>query len=293
MSELYDKLKNYWNGKLGKYGDELVREHAKELKAYSIASISDIIDHLEQNKFRLETYGKTSWSKFLNIAKLSEYLRPGYITDALAITTHQPAMGQGEFLFVSCFKNIAINSESGDLIDTSTKEKIEFKGNRSSFSGESKANIKFKTLDDKEMDDNKVMNDNVMYSICSLFDIVENSKGSFDREFCKMIDGKLKEQPEMIDKVINICQNIKPESHTITKMFTQLYKEKEDLYHVVAAMHCYTYLKLQKTNWLVVTNDSGFAIFKAPEDAEDAWSIVKQLKLGTWGKGNKSIEISL
>ena len=35
MSELYDKLKEYWNGKLGKYGDELVREHAKELKAYS------------------------------------------------------------------------------------------------------------------------------------------------------------------------------------------------------------------------------------------------------------------
>lgn len=131
MSELYDKLKEYWNGKLGKYGDELVREHAKELKAYSIASISDIIDHLEQNKFRLETYSKTSWSKFLNIAKLSEYLRPGYITDALAITTHRPAMGQGEFLFVSCFKNIAINSESGDLIDMSTHEKIEFKGNHS------------------------------------------------------------------------------------------------------------------------------------------------------------------
>lgn len=193
MSELYDKLKNYWNGKLGKYGDELVREHAKELKAYSIASISDIIDHLEQNKFRLETYGKTAWSKFLNIAKLSEYLRPGYITDALAITTHQPAMGQGEFLFVSCFKNIAINSKSGDLIDTSTNEKIEFKGNRSSFAGESKDKLKYKE-----------MNDNVMYSICSLFDIVENSKGSFDREFCKMIDGKLKEQPEMIDKVINL-----------------------------------------------------------------------------------------
>ena len=282
MSELYDKLKDYWNGKLGKYGDELVREHAKELKAYSIASISDIIDHLEQNKFRLETYSKTSWSKFLNIAKLSEYLRPGYITDALAITTHQPAMGQGEFLFVSCFKNIAINSESGDLIDTSTHEKIEFKGNRSSFAGESKDKLKYKE-----------MNDNLMYSICSLFDIVENSKGSFDREFCKMIDGKLKEQPEMIDKVINICQNIEPDSHTITKMFAQLYKEKEDLYHVVAAMHCYTYLKLQKTNWLVVTNDNGFAIFKAPEDAEDAWSIVKQLKLGTWGKQNKSIELSL
>ena len=31
----------------------------------------------------------------------------------------------------------------------------------------------------------------------------------------------------------------------------------------------------------------------SPEDAEDAWSIVKQLKLGTWGKQNKSIELSL
>ena len=53
------------------------------------------------------------------------------------------------------------------------------------------------------------------------------------------------------------------------------------------------YSKATKANWLVVTSDNGFAIFKAPEDAEDAWSIVKQLKLGTWGKQNKSIELSL
>ena len=96
-------------------------------------------------------------------------------------------------------------------------------------------------------------------------------------------------------KTLNLPQTDFPMRGNLPKREPDILEkwEKEDLYHVVAAMHCYTYLKLQKTNWLVVTSDNGFAIFKAPEDAEDAWSIVKQLKLGTWGKQNKSIELSL
>ena len=288
MSELYDKLKDYWKDKLGKYGDELITEHGKELKAYSIVSIEDVIEQLEQNKFRLESYSKTAWSKILDIAHLKEYMRPDYIKDALKITTHQPALGQGEFLFVSCFKNLGISKESGDLVDLNTNEKIEFKGNRSSFSGEDKDKYKYKK-----------MTDDTLYSICSLFDHIENKDTSLDAEFCKLIDTKLKEQPEHIDKVIELTQNIestennKTASHSLTKMFGDLYRKYHDLQHVVAAMHCYTYLKLQKTNWLVITNDNGFMIFEAPMDAEDAWTIVKQLKIGSWNTQNKGIEISL
>ena len=82
-----------------------------------IAKPEDLFEQLNSNKFTFQNFGPIKLVSFLKKAKLDSYLKPEYVEDALKVTTPQPAIGKGEFLLVSCFKNINFAQESGDLID--------------------------------------------------------------------------------------------------------------------------------------------------------------------------------
>lgn len=289
MSDMNELLQSYWTKqKCGKHNpSDLIMEHGLRLKTYAIVDIEDIFEQINKNEYTIDAMPRTSWSNFLKEAKLNEYLKPEYVQSSLDVQLGRPAIGVGEFLFVSCFGNLAFASESGDLIDIKNHKRIEFKGNRSTFSGDKKTNIEYVE-----------MNSGILSTIAAQFSeykSVENSV-SFDKQFCKVIDGKLKEHPEKIETIIELCQNIKLNgnpSKKLTQLFSSLYKDKEDLFYVVAAMHCYAYLTAQKADYLLLANEKGYMCCESPKDALDAWQIVRNLDITSWSKGKKGMSVSL
>lgn len=288
MSDMNELLQEYWTKtKCGKHNPkDLIMEHGLRLKTYAIVDVEDIMEQIKKNDYSIDSMPRTSWSKFLKEAKLDDYLKPEYVQSALDVQLGRPAIGVGEFLFVSCFGNLAFASESGDLIDTKRKKRIEFKGNRSTFSGDAE-NVQYLE-----------MNKGILSTISAQFaeyKSVENGS-SFNREFCKVIDDKLKDYPDKIEMIISLCQNVsvkgKP-SNKLTEMFSTLYRDKGDLFYVVAAMHCYAYLTAQKADYLMMANDKGYMCCETPKDALDAWKIVRNLNVTSWAIGKKGFSVSL
>lgn len=280
MSNLNDQLKDYWKNKLGKHDESLMIEHGKEIESFCIVDSTDLFEQLNKNEYHFKNDDIGYWKDFLRKANISEYMKIQYVKDALDVTTHQPAIGKGEFLFVSCFKNLAFNKESGDLIDLSTKDKIEFKGNRSTIAGD--GSIGYKPLT-REM----------ILSIDKVFGLGHN--GTFNKDLGELIDKKYKQNPniEKIKKALEILQNLENYSEGLTDLFSKLYLSKKNFFLTVAAMHMFAYLKLQKANYLVMTNDESFRVFKAPSNPEEAYTLVSNLKVETWSFNKKGISVSL
>lgn len=289
MSELNELLQKYWTKKkCGKHPvDDLIMEHGLRIKTFAKVDYQDIFEQIEKNVYSIDSMPRTSWNKFLKEAKLDDFLKPEYVQSTLNVQLARPAVGLGEFLFVSCFGNLAFATESGDLIDTKTNSRIEFKGNRSSFSGDTHGNITYQE-----------MNKGILSTIAAQFKEYEevSNSSSFNKEFCKEIDKKLEDHPEKIEKVLELCQNVmvsgRP-SKKLNEMFSMLYRDKKDLFYVVAAMHCYAYLVAQKADYLIFANENGYMCCETPKDALDAWKIVRNVNVTSWPIGKKGFAVSL
>lgn len=278
LNELRDLLVKYWTAeKCGKHTD-LANQHGMILLKNLLVSPEDCFAQFEQNVFKFMPFSKISWNDFLKRANLSEYLRPSYVHDALNVTTTRPAIGKGEFLFASCFKNIGFSNEAGDLVDLTNGAKIEFKGIRSNLSGDG---AKYRQ-----------MNKSLMYSVFALFDTNKEYE-HFNKAAAKEIDELLNTDPNKIVKVLELLQNISNSSRTIAQQFGKLYSLHPDLFNIVGAMQLYIYLHVQKASFLVMTNDQGFCCFKTPETPEEAYNIIDNLKLSTWYAGTCSMSIGI
>lgn len=278
LNSLNELLPKFWTEqKCGKH-EGLDNQHGMLLMKHLRVNPKDFFEQLKINIFTFQNFSKIAWSDFLKRANLSEYLKPEYLEDALNVTTTRPAIGKGEFLFVSCFSNIGFSSGKGDLIDMRNNTLIEFKGIRSTVSGDGKIY--------------KQMNRSLMYSVFSQFD-TSCQMDHFNRDCAEELDTLLKQHPNKITKVLCLLQNLTNENTKIANEFASLYKLKGNIFNTVGAMQLYTYLHLQNTAYLLMTNEQGFCCFECPRQPIDAYNIITNIKLSSWETGNRGMTIGI
>ena len=106
FNSLNKLLNDFWTPqKYGKHKD-IANQHGMLLLKHLKTSPEAFFEFLNKNTFKFQNISGISWNDFLTRSGLNGYLNDGYIEDALKITTARPAIGKGEFLFVSSFKNI-------------------------------------------------------------------------------------------------------------------------------------------------------------------------------------------
>lgn len=271
-------LINYWTDKKSGKHEELIKQHGMLLLKNLKVEADDLFEQIEENTFKFQTFPMISWNEFLNRANLAEYLKPEYVKDALEVTSSRPAIGKGEFLFVSCFSNLAFSTGKGDVIDLKTGKICEFKGIRSTLSGDSKVY--------------RQMNKSLIYSIFSMFE-TSGEYDHFNRDCADDISKLLKDKPNLLVKVLERLQNVYEPNTKIAHAFAELYNIKNDLFTVVGAMQLFIYMLVQKASFILFTNNEGFCCFARPQTPDDAFRIVKGLKLSSWQTGDYGMTIGI
>jgi hypothetical protein len=287
-SELDGLIHDFWsNGKSGKHNSsDLEKIHKDILDRDLLVNPSDLFEQLNVNKFTFQDFGPIKLSSFLSKSKLDSYLNSEYIEDALKVKTAQPAIGKGEFLLVSCFKNINFSNESGDLVDTDGN-KIEVKGSHSCIGGSAGFDQ---------------MNKSIMFSIYNVF----NTNPDFDSltiSCSNDLQNKLANNPSLVKKVMLLLQNNHNKSNSLAAEMEKLFNEKINgnsneqtnlLLNIVAAAHLFAYLKLQKANFLFAINDRVFSGFSSPNSLDKSYDIIiKHFKINGWTTGNTGITFTL
>lgn len=269
-------LNSFWTDvKCGKH-PELSKKHKAILQNDLLVSPEDLFEQLNKNTFTFQNFGPLPFHSFLKNAKLDSYLKPEYVEHALSVTTHQPAIGKGEFLLVSCFKNINFAQGSGDLVDTDGN-RIEVKGSHAPIGGPKGF---------------KQMNKSIMFSVYRLF----NTNPDFDdltMDCANNLELLLKDNPDKTKKVMLLLQNNEHESNNLANDMTELYNKTGHLLEVIAAAHLYAYLKIQNANFLFAVNDKLFAGFTAPKTLSQSYDIIKNFNVNGWTTGNKGITFTL
>ena len=290
-------LVQYWvkTNRRGKH-ESMPMEHLKLLNSCLKVHAEDLFEQIYQNKFNPESCNAMqSWGNFLEQAKLKEYLDESYVPMALEITSKQPAIGVGEFLFVSCYCNLAFASDAGDLITLDTKKKIELKGNRSSLSGDRK--------------NYKTMNTSVMTSIYSPFNqnAASANHDHFNRHEAMNLAEIIKSHNATDNQVIQMfmhLQNNIDESYKLAKCATQLYRQGIDLFTLAGAEQLCNYLYTEHADYLMMTNKEGYVCFQNPiagkslnnitvDDLSNAVRIVNNISLSSWDASTKGMSISI
>lgn len=280
-NNLKDCLTKFWTPKkCGKSGEpeDFIEQHDMILGRTLIADPADLLEQLEENIFNFQKFDMIEWSDFLRRANLAEYLKSDYIRLALDVTTTRPAIGKGEFLFVSCFSNLGFANGKGDIVDFKSGKRCEFKGIRSTLSGDSRVY--------------RQMNKSIIYSIFSLFG-TGSSYDHFNRKCAEDIDELLKSKPGLINEVLKRLQNLTEPDLSFIRPFAELYEIKKDIFTVVGAMQFCIYLKIQNSQYILFTNDEGFKCFEQPRNADEAYHIVNGLKLSSWQTGDYGMTIGM
>ena len=271
-------LNDYWTDKKSGKHNELAKQHGMLLLKNLKAEPEDLFEQINENIFKFQTFSLIPWNDFLIRANLAEYLKPEYIKDALEITSLRPAIGKGEFLFVSCFSNLGFSSGKGDIIDLNTGKICEFKGIRSTLSGDNKIY--------------KQMNKSLIYSIFSLFE-TSAEYDHFNRDCAAKLDDLLKDRPNLLVKVLERLQNVSAPNTKISHAFVDLYNIKHDLFNVVGAMQLFIYMLVQRASYILLTNNDGFCCYERPQTPMEAFKIIKELKLSSWQTGDYGMTIGI
>lgn len=271
-------LNDYWTDKKSGKHNELAKQHGMLLLKNLKAEPEDLFEQVNENIFKFQTFSLIPWNDFLIRANLAEYLKPEYIKDALEITSLRPAIGKGEFLFVSCFSNLGFSSGKGDIIDLNTGKICEFKGIRSTLSGDNKIY--------------KQMNKSLIYSIFSLFE-TSAEYDHFNRDCAAKLDDLLKDRPNLLVKVLERLQNVSAPNTKISHAFVDLYNIKHDLFNVVGAMQLFIYMLVQRASYILLTNNDGFCCYERPQTPMEAFKIIKELKLSSWQTGDYGMTIGI
>ncbi len=79
----------------------------------------------------------------------------------------------------------------------------------------------------------------------------------------------------------------------MAKTAAKMYFEKKQLMKTVAAMHLYSYMKLEKDQYILLVNDEKFSIFRAPDDLYESYDIIEKLNLKSWREGDYGIKVTL
>lgn len=271
-------MTEFWTSKkLGKHPHiakqaELLYEH------YAICSADKLFERLMQSTFEFGNYGPIAWKNILEEANLDDCLKQEYVDEALKVTTARPAIGKGEFLFVSLFKNVGFAKEKGDLIDVNTNEKIEVKGDYSTIgNGNSQ---KFFTLSQRRLN-----------ALCNMLHI--STIHTINATTCAEIKAAIGINFELAKKVLTILCNTTYTYLEVVEAALKYYQNSKHLLLTIAAMHLYCYMQLEDTDYLLAVNKDKFMCFDKPKSLYDAAEILKHFELHEWKVGESGIKVSL
>lgn len=295
-NDLKNLLRQYWiEGKRQGKHETMPVEHFKLLNSTLKAKPEDLFNQIYENRFNPdEIKSNRSWEDFLNKAKLSEYLSPDYVKYGLEITSSRPAIGMGEFLFVSCYCNLSFAPGHGDLVMLDTHKRIEMKGKRSSLSGDKKGY--------------KEMGDRVMTSVYSPFkQNAESAKHDhFSRSEARNLEEIIKKTnatDEQVTQMFMHLQNWNIEDRKLAEIATSYFRKTNDLFRITGAEHICIYMREEQADYLMLTNNSGYCCFGNPlanrskgiseQDFERALFIADHITLSSWNAQSKGISINI
>ena len=93
--------------------------------------------------------------------------------------------------------------------------------------------------------------------------------------------------------VLTHLQNLRNENESLARASVDLYFDKKQLIRTVAAVHLYSYMRVEKDDYLLILNDSEFSLFKSPSNLYEAYEIVNALSVKPWHQGEYGIKVTL
>lgn len=273
-------LKEFWTeAKLGKQKPDIINKHGQLILKNLKGGPELYFRQLNKNKFIFKETGFITWSSFLQRCSLDKYLDEAYINEAMKITTPRPAIGKGEFLLVSCFKNIRFASGSGDLTNEDN-ELCELKGVSSILSGDGEY---------------KTMNDSLVFSIYSALGCKPLSSALTSDVFRDIDEYISSNAGNNLEKFMLALQNLEKPSNNLAAQMVKAYKDNEyrGIEYIITAAHLMIYLKRQKANFIIFLNEKGFRCFNAPKNMSEAIKIAKHLEIYGWKKGSCGVSVTL
>jgi hypothetical protein len=279
--DLTSIVNEYWTSeKLGKH-TSLKKDYQEILQKTLLIEPSIFKQDLFSNKIKLRNIQATINSILTN-TKLNGDLKSTYLNMCLNVTTERPAIGKGEFLFAASFANLGFSRENGDLIDLNTKEKIEVKGISA-------------VLGNSQNGRMRAMNGQTMYTLFKYLDIndVPLTDYYLSEENAKKIKVAIGLDKEKARTAFTYLQNLRNENDALARSATELYFSKKQLIRTVAAMHLYSYMKLEKDDYLLILNDKDFMLCKSPENLGEAYDIIEKLVVKPWHQGEYGIKVTL
>ena len=277
--EIKKILDDFWTEeKLGRHS-ELKNDHGSILVKNLLVDPETFREDLMANRINLGNMSSCLES-ILSGTKLKGDLKPSYITDCLGVTTVRPAIGKGEFLFAASFSNLGFSKDTGDLIELGSKAKIEVKGISAQ-------------LGDGQNERFKPMRASVIRSIARMLGIDDIADFNLTTENAQKFKRGIGLNENSARRTFLFLQNIRNENEALARNAAKLYFEKKQLMKTVAAVHLFTYMKLEKDQYLLIVNDKKFAMFKAPDDLWEAYSIVEKLDIKPWREGEYGMKVTL
>ena len=277
--EIKKILDEFWTEeKLGRHS-ELKEDHGSILVQDLIVDPETFREDLLSNRLSLGNMS-SSLDHIINGTKLKGDLKPSYISHCLDVTTTRPAIGKGEFLFAASFSNLGFSKETGDLIDLGSNAKIEVKGISA-------------PLGNGQNERFKPMRASVIRSIARMLGIDDIADFNLTTDNAQKFKRGIGLNENSARRTFLFLQNIRNENEALARNAAKLYFEKKQLMKTVAAVHLYTYMKLEKDQYLLIVNDKKFTLFKAPDDIWEAYSIVEKLDIKPWREGEYGMKVTL
>ena len=273
-------MNEFWTTeKLGKH-PQVAEEAARLFKQYALCSADKLLARLKESNFKFGNVGPISWNTLLAKADLDDCLKQDYIKAALKVTTAQPAIGKGEFVFVSLFNNIGFAKDHGDLIDLQTKKKAEVKGISSA-------------LCNGYSDKYRQLNQAILNTVFKNFKIAVPAK--LDAGSCRELERYASHSDKELYYILDAFRNTTQSHRQVIESAMSNYKNrtKHNLLTTIAAMHLYDYLKMEQMNYLLAVNNNQFMCFDAPTNVYQAANILEYFSIDGWQIGKRGMTVTL
>lgn len=273
-------MNEFWTSeKLGKH-PQVAEEAARLFKQYAICPADKLLARLKESKFKFGNVGPISWNNLLTKADLDDCLQQDYIKAALKVTTAQPAIGKGEFVFVSLFDNIGFAKDHGDLIDLQTKKKAEVKGISSA-------------LCNGYSDKYRQLNQAILSAVFRNFKL--SPPGRLDAGACKELERFASHSDRELYYILDAFRNTTVSHRPVVESAMANFKNRtnHNLLTTIAAMHLYDYLRMEQTDYLLAVNNNQFMCFNAPTNVYQAASILEYFTIDGWQIGKRGMTVTL
>ena len=284
-------MNEFWTKeKLGKH-PQVAEEAARLFKQYAMCPADKLLARLKESTFKFGNVGPISWNSLLAKANLDDCLKQDYIKAALKVTTAQPAIGKGEFLFVSLFNNVGFAKDHGDLIDLQTKKKTEVKGISSALCNGYSSN--YRQLLQGPDEYRPLNQEAILNTVFKKFKLSPPSK--LDAGACKELERVVSRDDDALYYVLDAFRNTSASHRPVVESAIANFKNrsKHSLLSTIAAMHLYDYLKTEHTDYFLAVNNNQFMCFTAPTNVYQAASILEYFTIDGWQIGKRGMTVTL